>query len=411
MTSEPNVQGNWVLEFGINNYFESYRCVAVDSSDNIFVVGGVAGGDTFVARINPLGTVLWKRVITGSAASDYHKGVALLPGGNVVILVSTPSTETANIISLDADGAIRWQRSLTGPGVVGKDVYADAGGNIFVSGYYTSITNSNGFVAKYNSSGTIQWQNYFAGFGTEWCNTVNSDESGNLYVVGYLNSNDLFVCKMDGAGNVTWQRKLYGGELKEAFAALVDADGNVYVVGYYGNPVYKLMLVKYDSSGVIQWQSYLQYGTGRINVRSAVLSGSSIYIASSTYNGTAWDGAMISKVDTTGTFQWHRKLSKASPTVHIVGESLQLGRSAKLVYAAQTYDGSQWNLALAKVPVDGTGTGTYGAWTYTSASPTSNGTTLSEAAAGLTVSSLGLTDSAGSLTISSSSMSTTFTNM
>ena len=51
------------------------------------------------------------------------------------------------------------------------------------------------FVAKYDSSGNIQWQRGLGGYGKQYFSKITLDSSGNLYAVGRANG-DLLIAKL-----------------------------------------------------------------------------------------------------------------------------------------------------------------------------------------------------------------------
>ena len=63
-------------------------------------------------------------------------------------------------------------------------------------------------IAKYNSSGTLDWQNTLGGTGQDYGEHIKVDSSDNIYVVGKTQStgqgsNDIFVAKLPNDGSLT----------------------------------------------------------------------------------------------------------------------------------------------------------------------------------------------------------------
>ena len=101
-------------------------------------------------------------------------------------------------------------------------------------------------LAKYNSSGVIQWQKLLGGTGNEYPGGIAVDGSANVYLAGFTYSNfnsqsgDVLASKWDSSGNLLWQR-IFGGtkELPSQYqpvdvanAVAVDNSGNFYFAGY-----------------------------------------------------------------------------------------------------------------------------------------------------------------------------------
>ena len=96
--------------------------------------------------------------------------------------------------------------------------------------------------------------------------TLNLDSSGNLYITGITNpgvegSYDILVAKYNSSGVLQWQRNLGETSVENAYAIASDSSGNVYISGnYYKAGVtsnWDIVVFKYNSSGVLQWQRAL----------------------------------------------------------------------------------------------------------------------------------------------------------
>lgn len=114
-------------------------------------------------------------------------------------------------------------------------------------------------VIKYNSSGNQTWQVSLQGFSGSYCETsgLAIDSSGNVYVAGNENDNNngiynAFLTKFNSAGNLQWSRKI-----RDVFAKSLETDssGNVFMVGLDASN--NMQLVKWNSSGSIQFQQKL----------------------------------------------------------------------------------------------------------------------------------------------------------
>jgi hypothetical protein len=204
----------------------------------------------------------------------------------------------------------------------------DSSDNLYIAGYIDSDDNNTGIVAKYNVSGTLQWQRtlgatspsstYFLG--------IDLDNSNNVYVVGGTSSDgtidgtDVQIAKYDTNGNLQWQKTLGSAGLYQAGVSIVveQSTGDFYVGGYSlpngGFPQNDAMLlVKYNSSGVLQWQKSLTYAGDSASCSDIALdSTGNIYIAgTSTTTATYGQGALI-KYNSSGAVQWQVAINKAT---------------------------------------------------------------------------------------------------
>jgi len=153
---------------------------------------------------------------------------------------------------------------------------------------YTS-TGMDAFAAKLDSSGALQWNTFLGGSGYDYGQGVAVDGSGNVYVAGYsmatwgspvrayTSGGDAFAAKLNSSGTLQWNTFLGGNGSDQGYAIAVDGSGNVYVGGTsaatWGSPVLAYTALsdafaaKLNSSGTLQWNTFLggsgnNYGSG-----------------------------------------------------------------------------------------------------------------------------------------------------
>jgi len=256
-----------------------------------------------------------------------------------------------------------WQRSLGGTGGTGTDfgigIALDSASNVYVTGFSDNNSTYDLVLAKYNTTGTLQWQRTLgnntggsdAGYG------VVVDSANNIYVTGLINGIGILVAKYNSSGAIEWQRSLTGSATISAVGAAVDSSNNVYVTAYgdisgSGGANYDIFTAKYDSAGTLQWQR---------------------------------------KLSTTASDQSYGIALDSAGSMYNIGVTNVSGVAVAL---------------LTKFPSDGTLTGTYslGGFTYTYAASTLTPATstladnigsLSGATSSLTLSDIALTNAAG----------------
>ena len=179
---------------------------------------------------------------SGWHRQEYGYGVAYDSSGNVYIAGYTNSAGAGGnellIAKYNSSGTIQWQRTL-GTGTAyrhddsGRMIAVDSSGNVYVNG----TTNFTGgydsmMIAKYNSSGTLQWQKTFGDSNTqERGHGITVDSSGNVFVCGETTKgvNGALVAKLNSSGTLQWQRTL---DASLFYEVVVDSSDNVYVGGY-----------------------------------------------------------------------------------------------------------------------------------------------------------------------------------
>jgi uncharacterized delta-60 repeat protein len=341
------------------------RGVAIDSSDNIIVTGytnsdGAGTDDALVAKYDSSGTLLWDKTL-GGANADYGYGVAIDSSDNIIVTGYTQS-----------DGA---------------------GGNDVL-------------VVKYNSSGTLLWDRTLGGASNDLGFVVAIDSSDNIIVVGYTGSDgagnfDVLVAKYNSSGTLQWDRTLGGANNDIGYGVAIDSSDNIIVVGYTasdgagGNDV---LVVKYNSSGTLLWQRTLG-GTGQESGYGVAIDSSDniIVVGVTPSDGAGGQDVLVAKCSSSGTLLWDKTLGGASSDY---GQGVAIDSSDNIIVTAYTpSDGAGGNdVLVAKLPPDGTGDGTYGSLVYEDAVLTFAVAGLTDAAAVLTDAPAVLTDAAAVLT-------------
>jgi len=391
---------------------EYSRGIAVDSSGNVHVVGqtysgGTGGGDLLVVKYNTSGVIQWQRYL-GSTNAERGEGIAVDSSGNVYTAAYVWDVGAggydALIVKFNSLGVEQWQRTLGGVGHdFGYGIGVDSSGNVYVTG--RDGGGSNAFiVAKYDTNGNIDWQKQInASSHSSYSYELEVDSSGNVYIAGLTSSggasNSAFVVKLNSSGAVQWSRKLYGSGNEEAYGIAVDSSGNVYASiesDSFGND--QIVLAKWNSSGTIQWQRYMTKSDGSV-VRGrphglAVDSSDNVYVTS-TINIGVWD-VWIAKFDGSGNILWQNSFGNSSSEdeprdiVH---------HSGNIYFTSHTNQAGTTDIITAKLPDDGSGTGTYGNFTYATASlaAVNSSGSLTESSASFTSSNSSWTDQSSSM--------------
>jgi hypothetical protein len=345
--------------------------VAVDQNNFNYVSGvtSVYGNDqVFVNRFNSDLSVRSYRTVVGLTGTYtcIGRAVAADNSDNAYVagnfLNTALNINQALLFKLDVNGAVQWQRTLSGGPFNYELFYSvalDSSNNVYVTGLtYQTATVINGLVAKYNSSGVLQWQISISGATNVFLNDIKVDPSGNIYVAGVAGVGGTaagLLVKLDNNGTILWQRTLGGSGVTSSYESItIDNLGNIYSNGTTnvnsastGNDY---LLSKYNSSGVIQWQRRL---AGASIVRN--------------------DTGYAVDVDTNGNYY-------------------PIGAMNRLNPVSGTYNDET---VFAKLPTNGSLTGTY---SLASAPLIYASTSMTEAAGSVSTSVISLTDSVSSLT-------------
>lgn len=298
------------------------NAIAVDSSGNVYVTGqentGTAGS-VFIVKFDTSGNSVWKKKLhTSTPVEDIGNGIAVDGSGNVYVTGRGAAGSTNSYIFIakyDTAGAYQWQRKLDTASNhdIGNGIAVDSVGNSYVIGQANATTAANSFVviAKYNAAGIYQWQQKLdtstptaladSGYG------IAVDSNSNVYVTGQAaGPSYTFVAKYDTDGVWQWQRQLDTSAITDAgYGIAVDSQANVYITGSGGavaSTTTYVIIVKYDTNGVIKWQRKLDGGsttTSDVGYGIAVDSSGNYYVAGQ-LNYTTASSIFVAKLPTSG---------------------------------------------------------------------------------------------------------------
>lgn len=302
--------------------------VAVDGSDNIFVVGygendksGRSDYDIYVVKYTSDGTLDWENIYDGTFGHDQPSGVVVDAYGNPYITGKAHNgtnttfftTKYCGATALPGCGAFAkgqriWTKTYNGQG--SGDNYATAidigpSGNIYVTGSATNTNNRSDFYTiKYNGqTGAEIWEKPFGGSAVDDYKAVSVKvdridqlNDDGILVAGTIRSTganpDFYVIKYDQNGNIVWQRDILKPTTNDtAVAMALDPSGNVCVAGDSGTAMLAVKLAYADGSIITYGgNAGTLYNTGNPNITSAAVSNEygEIYVAGST-KGTNFD--------------------------------------------------------------------------------------------------------------------------
>jgi uncharacterized delta-60 repeat protein len=188
----------WASRYdGPGNGADEAYSLAVDVLGNIYVTGESSGiGTDFdyaTIKYNSAGVSQWVARYDAGNGADIAYSLAVDGLGNVYVTGGSNGSGTQNdyaTIKYTTLGVQQWAARYDGPANGGDEAHSiavDGTGNVYVTGYSTSVTNYDYATIKYNSIGAQQWLARYNGTGnfSDWANSLAVDGSGNVYVTGY----------------------------------------------------------------------------------------------------------------------------------------------------------------------------------------------------------------------------------
>lgn len=236
---------------------------------------------------------LFERVI-GGPGSDV--AVAIFNGGTKYYLAGTTTSGGAGsydacLIQTDTFGNVL---SATSAGNFGEDVVISAAmtkqRDIIMAGYTNSFGTEHPLIMKFDQYGAFVWGKVLNVSG--WAQGLTVDSSGSFFVTGYasLTNLDVFLAKYDSSGTLQWAMSCGDSLLNEGRAVLLSKDGGVLVSGtthvHAGGPSDSFVF-KTDSLGNLLWSySYSVSGFYNWDLGYALTElGNDIVIGGLSYTG------------------------------------------------------------------------------------------------------------------------------
>ncbi len=289
--------------------------VAADAFGNAFLVGRfqgtanfgtntlICGGpaDLFVAKYAPQGQAIWARRIGAYDANYWDPfGLALDIAGNTFVAGKDSGTADFGSVTLtnsagflakyDPAGTLLWAKEA----LPANAIAAGTNGAVYLAG-------GPGLLAKYDEQGNLAWSRTFP-----YGEAITVDGQENIFITGYgdgtydgltlTNSGgfpDFFVARCNPAGQLVWLRQAGGIQQERGSSITLDGLGNVYVAGASGRGLVEPRLsfgptvltnsytfvAKYDAAGNPLWAA-APVATNRVAIFGIALTDpADVYVA------------------------------------------------------------------------------------------------------------------------------------
>ncbi|WP_298273134.1 SBBP repeat-containing protein [Geobacter sp.] len=319
-----------------------------DGAGNYYVTGTTSGGldgktiqgqtDVFVMKFDAQGNKLGPAWLIGTTNVEYGSRIAVDTTGNIYLAWTTeydPVTASGtnltdvNVVKFDSTGNQLWTQQLGSSNEdYLSDIAVDENGNVLITGDAAgSVDNktfggvNDFFVAKYDTNGVKQWTKLSGQKGYDGSYDIALDKSGNIYITGETESglnglaanNSPFLVKYNTSGVVQWTKIIDSQHAGSGYSVAVDGAGNCYVTGSVTVTGWNLFLAKYDGAGNQQWISAME--TAGDDVWGLALDATgNVFItgyASGIFDGNSYRGGsdiFVVKFDVNGKKLWSTQI-------------------------------------------------------------------------------------------------------
>lgn len=289
----------WATYYGGNQEDQAFG-LAADTEGNVYMAGRTLSGsgiatpgshksstfsnDAFLVKFNASGVRQWGTYYGSQFSPEDGVACAVDTDGNVYLVgnctgstegisttgahqVSIGGSTDAFVVKFNSSGVRQWGTFFGGAGNdFATGCAVDTEGNLYLSGYSNSAAGiatpgshqpaqggvgNDGFLAKFNSSGALQWSTYYGGVEVDFAYACRTDTEGNVYLAGVTQSTagiatsgshqpakggtnldaDAFLVKFSGTGVRQWATYYGASGSDGVYALAVNADGDVFMAG------------------------------------------------------------------------------------------------------------------------------------------------------------------------------------
>jgi len=242
-----------------------YIVAGESASNDGDIIGNRGGIDYWIVKLDSSGSILWQRSLGGSL-DDVAESIQQTSDDGFIVAGKTASYDgdvSGNhgngdywVVKLDSSGSLEWQRSLGGSSYdwaysieqTGDNGYIVAGRSYSNDGDVGEHHGTPGdcadyWVAKLDSSGSIEWQHSFGGIHDDLAYSIQQTADNGYIVAGYSLSNDgdisgnhgeydSWILKLSSSGSLEWQRPLGGSEGDFAYYIQQTSDDGFIMAGF-----------------------------------------------------------------------------------------------------------------------------------------------------------------------------------
>jgi uncharacterized delta-60 repeat protein len=252
---------------------------------------GAVLADFWVLKLKSDGTIDWEKRY-GGLDNDYARSIQQTRDGGYIVAGQTYSFGTGGdfwVLKLNSAGDISWQKTYGGAGYdCANSIQQTSDGGYIVAG----PTNSSGagandfWVLKLNSSGAVLWQKTYGAIFVDIPYSIYQTSGGGYIVAGCtmsfgdFSNSDFWVLKLKSDGTVSWQKRYGGANDDSANSIQQTSDGGYIVAGStdsFGAGDYDLWVLKLKSDGTIEFDplsgAHMEDTTADVTVTPTSVSG------------------------------------------------------------------------------------------------------------------------------------------
>ena len=372
--------------------------IDVDSDGNAYSVGfsqaavtpASMGLAAYIIKHDTDGNVVWDKDLYASASGTdrgQFNGLGLYSSGEPYVFGAGfyPNNNLSVVVKYNTSGVVQFMKGLSSVFGEFKGGGVSPSGNPYGGGYMSPPFGQQADLTyhRFNSSGAIQ-QGVQLNVDSGVAYDVEFDSSNNAYINGFAKIgttyNTFGAFKVNTSDVIQWGS--FWGDPSDSQSVgngdhtiAVDDNGSVFCSGHHNSPTQTFQLVKMNqSNGNKVWNKAVTISSGDPELHRALAvdpSGNIYAFGDTTNSSDSVRAATIAKFNTSGVLQWATRLTvSGSEATRAEDIKVDSNGDIRIVLRSKITNSANWSSIVAKLPSDGSKTGTYGDWTYTDVTST-----------------------------------------
>jgi hypothetical protein len=304
------------------------RSVSLDSQNGNYHVGYLDDDTGLIIKYNNQGVSQFKKRLKTSGINQEFINLGKIDASGSLGIVGNSNDGSqfiGYVAKYTSSGSYQWNRSFSTLFI--NSVDSDSANNFYFCG---SVFFNRGYLGKVNSSGAVQWQR---GFGINpdldtniGLSGISLDNAGNVVACGVRNVVNAptqatgILVKYDSSGSLIWQKRVLDTSGIGFIKTAIDSSNNIYVLGYRTRTdvpsafLQHPVLIKFNSSGAIQWQRSISKEFYTNPADLAIGADSSLYVSQDWSQPGLSGGSVVSKINSSGEIIWQRRINEPGRT-------------------------------------------------------------------------------------------------
>lgn len=330
---------------------DEFMAVA-QTSDGGFINGGYSTGTPYggiVVKTTATGTVQWSKTVGGTRITEITEA----GNGNYYAAgeINVSSNTNFYLVKLNSSGTIIWARNF-GKSAEPDQLYSMAvtpDGGVILSGNADSTAGSGflpvGYVVKVDSSGNHQWSRYVSGGNGEIFYVTKPVASGGYLSCGYTGSfgsqvgTEAYAVRWDANGNMLWTSVFgHNNRFDRIYDFVEKPNGGFFVSGngLYTSTTDNLWMASLDAGGDVIWHRFYNMYEG--TQKLLLLNDGNLAMCgyNISLNLGIYNQSYLIKTDTSGTVIWARQYGSGGVVDDKIHAAFETADNG-FVFAGSTY--------------------------------------------------------------------------